>query len=379
MRVLVSGGGTGGHLVPGLNLLRELRAEGNDLHLVRPGRKVEEHFLAGLHGVTTHELSLPRSRLALPFALTKSLLPARRILAQSRIDIVVGLGGAGSVPSCLAAYSQRIPFVLLEQNVVPGRVVKLLARLARRVYTSFPETVPLLGRASAIATGMPLRRGLGHGADPALRRALLGDAACLVLVVGGSQGAEALNRSLPRLFAQLPAAKSGRVAFLHIAGPDKEASARSAYADHGLRATVRTFTQDMSGLYAAADLVVCRGGGTTLVEVAAASRPAVVIPYPWHKDRQQFHNAAWFERRGAMVVLEQSRIEAGMGRAELEALLEDSEKRRAMGERGRLAVPIDAGPRIARDLYRVARESNVALALEGGFTALDQGSSEEEL
>ena len=174
MRVLVSGGGTGGHLVPGLNLLRELRAPGNELHLVRPGRTVEERFLRGLEDVHVHEARLPDSGLALPFALTKSLVPARRLLQEARIDIVVGLGGRGSVPSALAAYTQRIPFVLLEQNVVPGRAVKWLARLARRVFTSFPETVRHLGRVPAVATGMPLvvwpaggaATGVARGASP---------------------------------------------------------------------------------------------------------------------------------------------------------------------------------------------------------------------
>ncbi|MCA8968144.1 MAG: UDP-N-acetylglucosamine--N-acetylmuramyl-(pentapeptide) pyrophosphoryl-undecaprenol N-acetylglucosamine transferase [Planctomycetes bacterium] len=364
MRVLVSGGGTGGHLVPGLNLLRELRAPGNELHLVRPGRTVEERFLRGLEDVHVHEARLPDSGLALPFALTKSLVPARRLLQEARIDIVVGLGGRGSVPSALAAYTQRIPFVLLEQNVVPGRAVKWLARLARRVFTSFPETVRHLGRVPAVATGMPLVRGLGHRADPAVRQRFAGDAECLVVVVGGSQGAEALNRALPRLFAKLPEAKDGRVAIVHIAGQGKEAVAARAYAEHGLRASVQTFVEDMPRLYAAADFIVCRGGGTTLVEVAAASRPAVVVPYPWHRDRQQFHNAEWFERRGAMHVLDQKRLESGEGVDVLARLVRDRDERVAMGERGRLAVPIDAGPRIARDLRTIASESSVSVVLE---------------
>lgn len=364
MRVLVSGGGTGGHLVPGLNLLRELRGAGTQLHLVRPGRSVEDSFLRDFPGLRVHSLPMSNRRFALPLTLSKSLLPARRLLTEQSIDLVVGLGGRGCLPSLVAAVTQRIPFVLLEQNVVPGRAVRLIARFAHRVYTSFPETVQKLGKAKALATGMPLRRGLGHRADPRLRESLAGEACHLVLVIGGSQGAAALNRTLPRLFAQIPEARDGRIAFVHLAGEGKEAVAAKAYAEHGLRAQVRAFAEDMPALYAASDLVVCRGGGTTLVEVAAASRPAVVVPYPWHRDRQQFHNAAWFESRDAMRVLDQTRLEAGEGAELIADLIRDPELRTRMGVNGRVATPVDAGPRIARELRSIARQTSVAVALE---------------
>lgn len=364
MRILVSGGGTGGHLVPGLNLLRELRGDRMELHLVRPGQRVEDLFLRDFPELRVHSLPVSRSRIAAPFTLSKGILPARRLLARERIDLVVGLGGRGSLPSLVAAITRGTPFVLLEQNVVPGRAVKLVARFAQRVYTAFPETVRRLGRAPAIATGMPLRRGLGHSADPEYRRQIAGDAETVVLVIGGSQGAAALNRGLPRLFAQIEAARLGKVAFVHLAGAGKESEAARAYADHGLRAQVRAFADDMPALYAASDLVVCRGGGTTLIEVAAAARPAIVVPYPWHKDRQQYHNAEWFVARDAMAVLEQSQIEAGEGADLVAQFVRDPEMRTRMGDNGRRSVPIDAGPRIARELRRIAVSNSVTAAIE---------------
>lgn len=370
MRLLISGGGTGGHLVPGLNLARELRGDGVEVQLALPGRAVERQFVRrrGQSELRVHELPVSRSRFALPLMLSRHILPARKMLARERIDIVVGLGGGGSLPCLIAAATQRIPFVLLEQNVVPGRATKLMGRFAQRVYTSFPETQAALRKSMAIATGMPLRPGLGYRGDPATRKRYAGDAQRLIVVLGGSQGASSLNRCLPRVFQRVDAAAHDGVAVVHISGPGKEDETRRAYAEQGLRATVLPFVDDMAPFYAIADLVVCRGGGTTLVEVAAAGRPAVVVPYPWHKDKQQFHNANWFASRGAMRVLDHSQLEVGFGAEIIDEVLADSALRSKMGEIARNALPRDGGPRIARDVLSLARAASYDFPLESRET-----------
>lgn len=364
MRLLISGGGTGGHLVPGLNLVRELRSRGVSMHLALPGRSVERAFLRGFEDVKVHDMPMSNARFALPLTLSRRVIPARKLLTRENIDLVVGLGGGGSLPCLVAAATQRVPFVLLEQNVVPGRAVKFMGRFAQRVYTSFPDTLGQLRKSAAIATGMPLRPGLSYRADAALRKRYAGESSVIVLVLGGSQGATSLNRSLPRLFQALDSVGRGDVAFVHIAGHGKEDETRRAYAEQGLRATVLPFAEEMASLYAIADLVVCRGGGTTLVEVAATGRPAVVIPYPWHRDKQQLHNAKWFESRGAMRILEHGQLEVGAGSEVLDDLLQDAALRRRMGEAGRLALPTDGGARIARDIESLLRAANFAVHMQ---------------
>jgi UDP-N-acetylglucosamine--N-acetylmuramyl-(pentapeptide) pyrophosphoryl-undecaprenol N-acetylglucosamine transferase len=169
-------------------------------------------------------------------------------------------------------------------------------------------------------------------------------------VVGGSQGAQALNVHVPRLLAQLDRATREGIAVVHLAGAGKERQTSAAYAALGLPAHVLPFGRDMPSLYSVADVVICRGGATTLTEVAASGCCAVSVPYPWHRDRHQLHNAMWFEQRGAGRVLEQRVLEVGEARTVIEPLLKDPDLRRAMAKRARASVPTDGAARILGEL-----------------------------
>lgn len=353
IRVLLSGGGTGGHLVPGLNLGHELLARGDVVHLARTGRAVEAPFLPGVPGITVHDVPVMRRGLALPFAVSKSLGPARRLLRRERIDVVVGLGGGGSLPAIVAARLGGIPFVLLEQNVHPGRANRLAARFARRLYTAFPDTVRLLAPRPAVHTGMPLRPGLGRPADGEVRRRLAVEGKTVLLVFGGSQGAQVLNECVPRLAAGLAGDLRRRVAIVHLSGIGKEGRTAAAYSGTGVDVHVLPFHRDMARLYSIADLVLCRAGGTSLVELAAAGRAAVVVPFPWHRDQHQAANARWFVDAGAFVSLDQEILVRGGGGELLATLLRDEARRCAMGRTARRALPLDAGARIADELHRI--------------------------
>ena len=390
--VLLSGGGSGGHLVPGLALARQLVASGARVSLVRPGRAIEDAFD---HSCLRAVHALPASRN--PITLARSTWQARRLLAREGIDVVVGLGGGGSLPAALAAIATRRPLVLLEQNVVPGRANQRLARFARRVYAAFEATRALLPNARDLrVVGVPLDRVFLHAAlsslatasssrgeaasgDPLSRSLedqprprpldhgevgeseLQGARELSILVVGGSQGARALNLGVPELLAaardrvSVADGDAGAAALriTHITGPGKLDETRAAYAGAGLEAELVEFSSSMPALYAQADLVVCRGGGTTLAELQLAGCPAVVVPYPHHKDRHQELNALEIERSGAARMLLEGDFEA-RGREVFGELLSDPDLRARMRSAARANARPDAAQRIVADLHQLA-------------------------
>jgi UDP-N-acetylglucosamine--N-acetylmuramyl-(pentapeptide) pyrophosphoryl-undecaprenol N-acetylglucosamine transferase len=354
-RVCLVSGGTGGHLMPAMVLARAMQASGHEPVMVTEGRDVERELLRRqLPDVRGVELpAAGRSRLALPLWVLRATAAARRILRDQQVDCVVSTGGRPSVPVALAAKSLGKPVYLLEQNAVTGRANRLLAPLATRIYHGLPS----MGADSprALVTGTPLRPGIGCvGRDEARAQLGFGAADRVVLVTGGSQGARSLNETVPLALAfaaqSLAAAAPLRAVHLAGLGRDEEVRARYATAADAVRADVRTVATDMDRLFAAADLVVCRGGGTTVAELCAVGRPAVIVPYPHHKDRQQLRNAEVLARAGAAWIVEESQLTAA-GLAELlHSLFADPDRLRRMGEAARGLLPADAAGAILRDM-----------------------------
>lgn len=337
-RVCLVSGGTGGHLMPALALARALRARGHDPLLVTEGREVEKEFLdreaKGLESAALPE-GKP-SRLRLPLWLLRTTLHARRMLKQRGVDSVVSTGGRASLPVALAARSLGKPVFLLEQNAVAGRVNRWMLPFAARMYLGLPG--PKVDR-RACFTGTPLRQEI-YGVDARrARQALSLDANLpVVLVTGGSQGAQRLNEIAPQAVLALPFP----VQVLHLCGQGAvrsglDAALRRRYAesDRVVRAIVRPIAMDMDAMLGAADVVVCRGGGTTIAELMAAGRPAVVVPYPHHKDQQQLHNARVLEQAGAAIVLEERELDATRMRDALVSILGTEGRSAAMGAAAR--------------------------------------------
>ena len=271
----------------------------------------------------------------------------------------------------LAARSLGKPLFLLEQNAVTGRANRLLRPFAQRTYLGLPGQD--VDRAGAVLTGTPLRPEF-HGQDRAQVREQLGlDAARpVVLVTGGSQGARALNETVPMALGMLAgkavdkaidgdAAQRRRVhrprrdvQVLHLAGVGNEAAVRERYLAHEMTGpvVVQPMAANMAQLLVAADLVICRGGGTTVAELMAVGRPAIIVPYPHHRDQQQLCNADVLVRAGAAVVLEESRLDAERLYEALTALMLVPDRLPAMGAAaGRLATS-DAAVAILDDMER---------------------------
>lgn len=317
--VLIMAGGTGGHVFPALAVANELRRRAIDVTWLGTRRGLEARIVpeanieidwidvSGVRGKGLAAKAMSGARLL------RALIQALRVVARRRPSVVLGMGGFASGPGGIAAWLLRKPLVIHEQNSVAGMTNRILARFARRVLCAFPDSFAA-GRAVTVV-GNPVRADIvrsgtrsSEGFTPPGR----------LLVLGGSQGALALNRLLPAAIASLPAAARPEV--WHQAGPRTIDEARSAYQSAGLDVRLDSFIDDMGEAYRWADLVVCRAGALTVSEIALAGVAAIFVPFPYAVDDHQTGNAAFLKEAGAAFVV----AEDGLDQARLADLLADT-------------------------------------------------------
>ena len=335
--VMITAGGTGGHVYPGLALARELQAR--DFPVVWMGTH------KGLEARVIPEAGIPmawcsisglRGKGALtwllaPFRLGYALFQAARIIRRHRPRLVVGMGGFVSGPGGMMAALLGTPLVIHEQNAEAGLTNRILSRFARRVLEGFPNTFK--ETAKIVFTGNPVRRDIAAIDSPELRLANREGHALRVLVVGGSQGALALNQALPDALALMP--EDQRPQVWHQTGPRFLDSTRKHYHEAGADGRVDAYIEDMAEAYAWADVVVCRAGALTIAELAAAGVGSILVPFPFAVDDHQTKNAHFLAREGAAVLMPQSRLTPETLAEELEALVADRSRvmRMAMAAR----------------------------------------------
>ena len=299
-RVPFAGGGTGGHVFPGIALARHLP----DVFWLCTSRAFDAQQLTRA-GVPHKALESPRWRGFVGFLapMARALLDAAREIRRFKPSVVVGVGGYGTVPPVLAAKALGVPYVLLEQNVRPGKANRFLAPGASRVYVQWAEAknaFPGCG-SKVLFTGSPLRDTLRPvPRESALAKFGLSAEKPTVAVVGGSQGSEALNRGA---VAGLDGVAS-RLQLIHVAGPKTE-DVKAAYAAKGARAEVRDFVQEMDLLYSAADLIVSRAGAMAIAEIAAFGVPSVLVPIARSSGDHQRENARAVAKAGAAILMEE--------------------------------------------------------------------------
>ena len=375
MRVAFAGGGTGGHLFPGLALAEELRRRAPEARLLFLCTQRDGAY-GGLDEPWPEVAVLPcRHRGSLPRRVA-SLLPAAAgamgVLLQFRPHVVVGCGGYGSLAPVLCARLLRIPSLLLEQNVVPGRANRLLQIVASEVACQWEESVPFFRcRAKARVTGNPVA-GRVRRQDRASAAAALGldPAVPTLLVMGGSQGATPLNDLVVEALPFIR--KHGRpIQFIHLTGQADCERVRAAYERYAMRAAVRAFVRDMSLAFSACDLALARAGGTSIAECTALGIPSLLVPLPHAVDNHQHFNARVLEYHGAGVLLEQDTLSPhGLARHLAELLGDKLRLSYMAGRSRRLGVPRAAsvvadrivalcdgtrGPRRTRSEVAVAR------------------------
>lgn len=357
MHVVFAGGGTGGHLFPGLALAGSLRAEAPQCEISFIGTQEGlEAAVIPRAGYRLWTLTVGRGlslSLRHPFSFLRffqALGECYRILKRFPADLMISLGGfAAAVPGCIARLLD-IPLVLLEQNAIPGRVTRILARWARRIYLQFEEATERLKptRGEIVVVGSPLRPSFQELAS---RPPSEGPS---LLIIGGSQGAKTLNdlvlTAMPTILRETPCVP------LHIAGAMHEESVRKQYERAGLSAEVYGFLEDPVECFSRSRLAIARAGATTLAELAAAGLPALLLPLPWAKDDHQRANARVYANQGAAIFLEETTLTPQRLAEEVIRIWNDNEQRHRMAQAMRSLARPNAGPRIARDLLSWVRE-----------------------
>jgi UDP-N-acetylglucosamine--N-acetylmuramyl-(pentapeptide) pyrophosphoryl-undecaprenol N-acetylglucosamine transferase len=343
--IMIMAGGTGGHVFPGLAVAEILRARDRPVVWLGTDRGLEA-TLVPARGIEMERIAIAGVRgrgliawLAAPFKVAWSVLQALRILRRRRPGAVLGLGGFVAGPGGVAAWLARKPLVIHEQNAVAGTTNRLLARLASRVFEAFPGSFPR--KSGALAIGNPVRESI-VAAGESRRHAAARPPRLLVL--GGSQGALALNTSVPQALAELPEAE--RPLVRHQAGRSLEV-ALDAYREAGIDAECVAFIDDMAAAYASADIVVARAGALTLSELASAGVGAILVPYPHAVDDHQARNAEHFAAAGAAIVVPQSELTPQRLASELRRLCSDPATLAAMGARCHALAHADAAERLA--------------------------------
>ncbi len=361
--VLIAGGGTGGHVFPGVAVAEAMHAVADvDVVFCGTPRGVEARVIPQrgwpLEVLEVEPMKGGGAARALRGAwiAARATTGPRRLRRARRPAVVLGVGGYASGPVSLAAVLGGVPLAILEPNSVAGLSNRLVARFAKRAYLAWPETAVSFPAAAVRPFGVPLRAGFGA-------RPYVASAARRVLVMGGSQGAAALNERMPEVVAQLQGRAGLEV--VHQAGRERDGAVREAYARLGLgRVAVVPFIDDVARAIADADLIVARAGASTLAEITAIGRAALLVPFPHAADDHQARNAEALERAGGAVCVRQDAADVARLAREAARLLDDETARVAMASASRAGGRPAAASDVARDLLSLA-----GLDLRPGRTA----------
>lgn len=363
MRLVIAGGGTGGHFFPGVAVAEEVlqRSKSSEVLFVgtargiearvcpREGYRLELIDVGGLKGGGV--VGMAKGLLRVP----RALLQSRAILTRFRPDLVVGVGGYASGPVCLVAALAGIPTAILEQNSVPGITNRILGRVVRAVFASFAESARFFPARRFQLIGNPIRAKLRAALADAASQKKDAAAQKTLLVLGGSQGARALNELVPAACGLLAAEGRRDFAVVHQTGTTERDAVEARYRDHGVNdASVRDFIEDMAAAYRDADLLVCRAGATTLAELTALGRASLLIPFPAAADDHQTMNARSLDSAGAAKLLPQATTTPRLLADAIATLLADDDARRRMAASARTLGRPEAAARIVDALAALA-------------------------
>jgi UDP-N-acetylglucosamine--N-acetylmuramyl-(pentapeptide) pyrophosphoryl-undecaprenol N-acetylglucosamine transferase len=351
MKIILAGGGTGGHVIPALAIAEELRRRGHEAAFVGTARGIETRLVpnAGFPLYLVKVGALNRvslaTRLRTLIDLPLSIFAAMGILRRFQAQAVIGVGGYAAGPATIAAVLLRIPVVLFEPNVVPGYANRAVARFAANAAVHFAQT----GRwfRSFEVTGVPVRP--AFFALPARR-----SQRPTLLLFGGSQGARALNRVLRESAAELLARIPG-LQIVHQTGDREFEEVRNFYMEHRIDVEASAFIDDMPQRFADADLIVCRSGASTVAEIAAAGKCALFVPFPGAADDHQLRNAELLAQAGAALLIPENELSAERFVQEVTALLGDRERLAGMGSKARVLAHPDAASHIVEMALSAAK------------------------
>ena len=358
MRIIIAGGGTGGHVIPALAIAQQLKKQfGAEVLFIGTARGIETRlvpqagFALELIQVGAMKNVSLMTRAKTMFDLPRAIAASSRMLSEFDPEVVIGVGGYASGPAMVAAIRRRLPTLAFEPNVVPGFANRLIARWVSAAAVHFEETCQYFPNCRV--TGVPVRAAFFSippkaGGAPAL------------LVFGGSQGARAINQamttteSLAGLRERIPG-----IHIIHQTGQRDYEHVLAAYQKSGISGEVHKFIDDMPGTFGRADLLVCRSGASTVGEMTAAGKPAIFVPFPAAADDHQNVNARALERAGAAVVVEESHLGAAYLVDTIAALIGDARRLQSMSAAAKSLAHPKAVEEIAEMVRQLAdREEN---------------------
>lgn len=355
MRLIVTGGGTGGHLFPGIAVATAMRERSAETRVLFIGtsRLLDQQALAG-QGFELAALECggvkglsPVARLRSLVRMPGAVVDAVRMLRQFAPDLVLGVGGYVTGPVLIAARLLRVPIAIHEQNSVPGMANRLAGKLADRVFISLPCRPPFPANIT-VHTGNPLRREILAAATQAKQR----EEPPTLLVLGGSQGAHRINMLMLEAMQWLASAAMP-LRLIHQTGTADEEQVRSCYDRLGIEAEVTAFIRDMAGVYARADLVVSRAGATTLAELAVMGLPALLIPYPYAADDHQATNAEFYVKGNGCRMLRESELSGEILARSISEYLQNREELHTMSATMKTMAMPDATNRIVDECLQL--------------------------
>jgi UDP-N-acetylglucosamine--N-acetylmuramyl-(pentapeptide) pyrophosphoryl-undecaprenol N-acetylglucosamine transferase len=366
MKLIIAGGGTGGHLFPGIAVAEEFlkRNSANEVLFVGTERGIEARAVpaagyrlelisaAGIRGKGTFSQIKGVAQMIYGYA------QSRKILKSFRPDLVLGVGGYASLPMVLAARGMRVPRFIHEQNAIPGQTNRLLARFASQVFITLEESARYFPAATTMLTGNPLRRQILDMVENTVPGDAKDDVRCAdtfhLLVFGGSQGAHAINAAM---IEALPLLKKSRnnVVITHQTGEKDCAAVTAAYRKAGVEAKITAFIADMAAEYAKADLILCRAGATTIAEVTACGKACLFIPFPHAVDDHQRRNAEALLKKDACFMMLERELTGGTLAATIRTLAEDPNLVRRTGELASGLARLDAAKIIVDEMMKGGR------------------------
>ncbi len=365
LRIILTTGGTGGHIFPALAVAERLRKKSPDAEILFIGgtygpekELVEKADIAFVGLPVRGFIGRGLKAIGAVSAMSTSIGQAMNVLKEFRPNAVMGFGGYASFPTMFAAWLLRYPCAIHEQNAIPGEANKLMGKMAMRICLSWPQpdSRPAFKNAKTVLTGNPIRADIARLGKAAGQK----DSAHVLLVMGGSQGARAINNMVIRM---LPALRKAGIAILHQTGRNEfdaviREYARLGFTQEEIQQTVHPFIHDMPAAYAQCRLALCRAGATSMAELAAAGIPAVYIPFPFAAHDHQTANAQAMQDAGGGILLPQAKAEEMASTEEFASfilnIMQDSEKLASMRHGALSMAHPDAADAVAEELLSLA-------------------------
>lgn len=351
-KFLLMAGGTGGHLFPALALARELRSDGFLVEWIGSEDGFEGRYVTA-ENIPLHNISIKGLRgkgvlswLKAPLKIMHAITQAKKIIQTSEPDCVVGMGGFAAGPGGMAAWLLGKPLVIHEQNAVAGLTNRILFKFSKLVLQAFPDAFGIKHRKLRV-TGNPVRKELSEISEYGDRKSPIAKGQPIhLLVLGGSQGAAAINQVVGPAISEMK--MSPPPAVWHQAGRGKDQVTRDRYAEVGVEAKVEDFIDDMATAYAWADLVICRAGALTVAELAAVGVGSILIPYPQAVDDHQTKNAGFLESVGAALIIQQSDLDKGELAKLIDGFSDNPDQLKTMAQKARSVAIPDAVKQVAK-------------------------------